>query len=224
MNIDGLGPETIDALFDKGLVTSPIDLYKLTYNDLIHLDRFAAKSAQNLLTSLTNSIAKSSFSSFLFALGIRHVGITVAQKLASHFKSMKSLITASPTELLEVEEIGEKIAISLGQYLQDERNVRHINMFGALGVRLVSEKTNTTISSNTFEGQSFVVSGVFDTFSREELKKDIISNGGKIVSSISGKLNFLIAGDKMGPSKLEKARKLEVKILSEQEYIQLRKA
>ncbi|MDB4835217.1 NAD-dependent DNA ligase LigA [Cyclobacteriaceae bacterium] len=221
MNIDGLGPETIDALFEKGLVKNPIDLYKLTYEQLIGLERFAEKSANNLLIGLTNSITESSFPKFLFALGIRHVGATVAEKLAHYFKNIDILITATKMELLTVPEIGEKIADSFLEYLANPTHLQHIKLFKAIGIKTTIETATLELSSTKLEGQTFVVSGVFENFSRDELKKSITANGGKVVSSISGKLNYLVAGDKMGPSKLEKAQKLNVHIMSEQEYTEL---
>lgn len=224
MNIDGLGPETIDALYEKGLISTPLDLYRLTYQNLMGLERFAEKSAQNLLNGLTNSIKESEFPTFLFALGIRHVGVTVAEKLANYFKNIDRLITASKMELLTVPEIGEKIADSILAYFQEEKHIKSIQLFKAIGIRTeISESLDTTIS-DIFEGKTFVVSGVFESFSRDELKKDIVSRGGKVVSSISAKLTYLVAGDKMGPSKLEKATNLGVNIISETEYLELTKA
>lgn len=224
MNIDGLGPETIDALYEKGLISTPLDLYRLTYQNLTGLERFAEKSAQNLLNGLTNSIKESEFPTFLFALGIRHVGVTVAEKLANYFKNIDRLITASKMELLTVPEIGEKIADSILAYFQEEKHIKSIQLFKAIGIRTeISESLDTTIS-DIFEGKTFVVSGVFESFSRDELKKDIVSRGGKVVSSISAKLAYLVAGDKMGPSKLEKATNLGVNIISETEYLELTKA
>ncbi len=223
MNIDGLGPETIDALYEKGLIHSPIDLYRLTYENLISIDRFAEKSAQNLLNGLTNSIKESEFTTFLFALGIRHVGVTVAEKLVNYFKTIERLIAATKMELLTVPEIGEKIADSILEYFREEKNLKNIQLFKAIGIRTeITKQSNTTIS-NHFEGKTFVVSGVFEKFSRAELKKDILSREGKVVSSISSKLSYLVAGDKMGPSKLEKADSLGIKIISETEYLELRK-
>lgn len=224
MNIDGLGPETIDALYEKGLISTPLDLYRLTYQNLMGLERFAEKSAQNLLNGLTNSIKESEFPTFLFALGIRHVGVTVAEKLANYFKNIDQLITASKMELLTVPEIGEKIADSILAYFQEEKHIKSIQLFKVIGIRTeISESLDTTIS-DIFEGKTFVVSGVFESFSRDELKKDIVSRGGKVVSSISAKLSYLVAGDKMGPSKLEKATNLGVNIISETEYLELTKA
>ena len=221
MNIDGLGPETIDALYEKELIHSPIDLYRLTYENLIQLDRFAEKSAQNLLNGLTNSIKESDFPRFLFALGIRHVGITVAEKLANYFKNIDALISASKMELLTVPEIGEKIADSILEYFKSSKHQKNIQLFKAIGIKTEIADVTTPIHSDIFEGKTFVVSGVFEKFSRDELKKHISSRGGKVVSSISGKLTYLIAGEKMGPSKLDKATKLGVKIISEAEYVAL---
>ena len=221
MNIDGLGPETIDALYERGLVHSPIDLYRLTYENLIKIDRLGEKSAQNLLNGLTNSIKESDFSSFLFALGIRHVGITVAEKLAKYFKTIERLMSATKMELLTVPEIGEKIADSLLAYFKEQKHIKDIQLFKAIGIKTEITQQNTANISNQFEGKTFVVSGVFEKFSRDELKKDISERGGKVVSSISAKLSYLIAGDKMGPSKLEKANNLGINTISEAQYLEL---
>ncbi len=222
MDIDGLGPETIDALYEKGLVKSPIDLYRLTYENLIGLERFASKSAENLLKGITQSIANSTFKTFLFALGIRHIGITGAEKLTQHFGTIDQLMMASFEQLLAVPEVGEKIAESMVSFSQNEKKQVLINKFKAIGIKTEIPKPKE-VNSNLFEGQTFVVSGVFENFSRDELKENIISNGGKVVSSISGKLNYLVAGDKMGPSKKQKADKLGVNIISEQDYLNLLK-
>jgi len=222
MNIDGLGPETIDALYEQGLVNTPIDLYKLTYEDLIGLERFAEKSAQNLLKGITESIETSKFKTFLFALGIRHVGITGAGKLTKHFGTIDQLMLANFEQLLAVAEIGEKIAQSIIDFSKEKDNQLLIKKFQAVGIKTEEEAPKET-TSHQFEGLSFVVSGVFETYSRDELKENIISNGGKVVSSISAKLSYLVAGEKMGPSKKQKADKLGVTIISEVDYQNLLK-
>lgn len=222
MNIDGLGPETIETLHEKGLINTPIDLYKLTYEDLIGIDRFAAKSAKNLLKGISDSIAKSTFKTFLFALGIRHVGITGAGKLTKHFGNMEQLMLANFEQLLAVPEIGEKIAESIISFSKNSENQYLIKKFKAIGIKTEEDAESVTIlDSVILEGKTFVVSGVFHNFTRDELKENIICNGGKVVTSISGKLNYLIAGEKMGPSKMQKAEKLGVKILSEEAYSDL---
>jgi DNA ligase (NAD+) len=222
MNIDGLGPETIDTLFEQGLVKHPIDLYKLTYEDLIRLERFAAKSAHNLLKGITVSIEQSTLKTFLFALGIRHVGITGAQKLSNHFGTINQLMLATSEQLLAVPEIGEKIAESVLAFFKEEGKELLIKKFQVIGIKTEVD-TPKVASSTVFEGSTFVVSGVFEQFSRDELKENIISNGGKVVTSISAKLSYLVAGDKMGPSKKQKADTLGVVIISEQEYLKMAK-
>ena len=220
MNIDGLGPETIDALYEKGLVSTPIDLYKLTYEDLIKLERFAEKSANNLLKGISESITNSNFKTFLFALGVRHVGITGAGKLTNHFGTIDQLLSASFEQLLAVPEIGEKIAQSIISFSDQTSNKLLIKKFQAIGIKTEEDAPKESTSS-LLEGLTFVVSGVFENYSRDELKENIISNGGKIVSSISGKLSYLVAGEKMGPSKKQKADKLGVNTISEREYLDL---
>ena len=220
MNIDGLGPETIEALYEKGLVNKPIDLYKLTYEDLLGLERFATKSAKNLLIGIGESIKNSTFKTFLFALGIRHVGITGAGKLTKHFGTIDQLMLANFEQLLAVPEIGEKIAESIINFSGSNSNQLLINKFKAIGIKTEEEAPKKLIAT-IFEGLTFVISGVFENYSRDELKENIISNGGKVVSSISGKLTYLVAGEKMGPSKKQKADKLGVKTISEEDYLNL---
>lgn len=218
MNIDGLGTETIEVLFDQGLIKNSGDLYRLTYEDLIPLERMAEKSVNNMLAGIEAS-KQIPFEKVLFALGIRYVGDTVAKKLARHFGSISTLAEASIETLVEVDEIGDRIAESVVDYFS---NPTHINLVEVLKINgLQFEVAETEGGSNKLEGLVFVVSGVFDKFSRDELKKSIEDNGGKVSSSISSKTNYLVAGDKMGPAKLKKAEKLEVKILDENSYVQL---
>lgn len=218
MNIDGLGSETVEVLYRTGLVKSIADLYQLTFDQLINLDRMAEKSANNLLKGLKESL-NVPFEKVLFAIGIRFVGETVAKKLAKHFGSIDAIANASYEDLIGVDEIGEKIAISIGNYFSDEQNITLINDLKNIGLQFEAIKNEAY--SSKFEGVSFVVSGVFNSFSREELKQLIEENGGKNVSAISAKTSYLVAGENMGPSKLEKATKLGVKILSEDEFIYL---
>ena len=220
MNIEGLGAETVDQLFENGLLNNAADLYDLTFDKLIVLDRMAEKSVENLLNGLEES-KKIPFERVLFAVGIRFVGETVAKKLAKHFKSIDNIKNAKFDELLEAEEIGEKIAISIQQYFLDEGNQSIIERLRESGLQL--EVIEKEAVSDTFNGMSFVVSGVFLSFSRDELKELIESNGGKNVSSISSKTDYVVAGENMGPSKLKKATDLGIKILSEDDFIKLLK-
>lgn len=221
MNIDGLGPETIDQLFEVGLVKNMADLYDLQYENLIALDRLGEKSVNNLLTSLQNS-KEAPFDRVLFALGIRFVGGTVARKLANYFRSIEALQKAPYEELIKVPEIGDRIALSVLSYFKDEENIAIINRLQRAGLQFTGEeKSQNTVQSNKLQGLTFVISGVFENHSREQLQDLILAHGGKLVSSISKKLSYLVAGDKMGPAKLEKANELEVKIISENEFINL---
>ncbi len=218
MNIDGLGPETIDLLNKAGLVENYSDLYHLNFNQIVELDRMADKSANNCLKSIEASL-QIPFERVLFALGIRHVGETVAKNLAKHFKTIDQLISASFDDLINVNDIGDKIAISIQAFFQEEKNIEIINRLKATGLQFeIIEKEN---ESNKLEGLSFVVSGVFEKVSRNELKSLIETNGGKNSSSISAKTSYLIAGDKMGPAKLEKAEKLGLEIISEDDFLQM---
>jgi DNA ligase (NAD+) len=218
MNIDGLGSETIDALYKAALVRNVADLYTLHFDQIYNLERMAEKSANNLLKSIEAS-KNVPFERVLFALGIRFVGETVAKKLAENFGAIEKLQYATFEDLIAVDEIGDKIAESIILYFQNIENIEIIEKLKQSGVQFEAEKKELT--SNRFEGMSFVVSGVFSTFSRDELKKSIEDNGGKNVGSISAKTTYVVAGENMGPAKLEKATKLGVKILSENEFIQL---
>ncbi len=217
MNIDGLGEETIELLYDKQLIADVSDLYTLKYEDLIELDRFAEKSVQRLLQGIEDS-KKIPFEKVLFALGIRFVGETVARKLASHYITIDRLNTATLEDLVEVEEIGEKIAESVISYFQDEDSIKLVKKLRDSGLQFEMVESTTNMKSDKLKDLSFVVSGVFETYSREELKSEIEAHGGRNVSSITAKLNYLLAGDKMGPSKLEKANKLNIRVISEDEF------
>jgi DNA ligase (NAD+) len=220
MNIDGLGAETVDLLFEKGLVRSVADLYDLNFDQLVSLDRMADKSANNLLQGLKASV-EVPFERVLFALGIRFVGETVAKKLAKFFKNIESIQSASYDELIQVDEIGERIAISVQQFFSDAANLMIINRLKEVGLQFsIVEKEGVTA---LLEGKSFVVSGVFTSFSRDEIKELIELNGGKNVSAISAKTDFVLAGENMGPAKLKKAESLGITILTEDAFIQLLK-
>lgn len=216
LNIDGLGAETVDALFDAGMISNYADLYDLTFDQVIKLERMADKSANNLINGIEAS-KEIPFERVLFGLGIRFVGETVAKKLAKHFKSIDALRLASFDELLTVEEIGEKIANSICFFFGEEENNVIIDRLKSAGLNFeIEEKEGAT---NKFEGKSFVVSGVFNAFSRSELKEVIEMNGGKNVGSISKNTDYLVAGEKMGPAKLKKATDLGIHIISEDEFI-----
>ncbi len=218
LNIDGLGEETVELMFSKNMIKSPLDLYYLSFDQLLSLDRMAEKSANNLLQSLEAS-KQIPFERVLFGLGIRFVGETVAKKLAAAFQNMYALRGASLEALLAVEEIGEKIAQSILSYFSFSENLALIEGLQNVGLQFQSEAK--TLHSNVLEGKICVISGTFETFSRDELKDLIELNGGKSGASISAKTTFLIAGANMGPAKLQKATDLGVTLLSENEFIKL---
>lgn len=218
MNIDGLGAETVDALVEVGLIHNYADLYTLTFDQVVELERMADKSANNLIAGIEASKAIP-FERVLFGLGIRFVGETVAKKLAKAFKNIDELAKADFDTLIAVDEIGDKIAMSIQAFFWEERNKEIIARLKEYGLQMEMEEQEG--ASNKFEGSSFVVSGVFERFSRNELKALIESNGGKNVGSISSKTTYVLAGDKMGPSKLQKANDLGIRILSEAEFIEM---
>ncbi len=220
LDIDSLGGRTIEQLFDSGLVLTPADLYRLTYEDISNLEGFKDLSTRNLLTGIENS-KKAPFEKVLFALGIRYVGRTVAEKLAQHFLTIERIATATYEELIEAPEIGERIAQSVLDFFEEEDNKALIAQLKEAGLCFEVKQEAVNLISNELDGQSFLVSGVFQNFSREDLKSTIKEHGGKLVSSISGKLDYLIAGDKMGPAKLEKAQNLNVTIISELEFLDM---
>ena len=217
MNIDGLGAETIEQLYEADLIENVADLYELTYEQVIALDRMADVSTQKLINGIeaSKSIA---FPRVLFGIGIRFVGQTVAKKLAKHFKNIDALMAASEEELIAVDEIGDRIAESVLNYFSDERNRKIIQRLKNHGLRFEVEESGEP-SSNILDGKTFVVSGVFSQFSRDEIKAAVEQHGGKNVGSISKKTDYVLAGDKMGPSKLKKAQDLGIPIISEEEFI-----
>lgn len=218
LNIDGLGAETVDALFNAGLIQSYADLYELTFDQVVNLERLADKSANNLLEGIQAS-KEIPFERVLFGLGIRFVGETVAKKLAKSFKNIDALKTATFDQLVDTDEIGEKIANSILSFFSDPQNVEHINRLKDYGLQFEIEEQEG--GSNLLEGKSIVVSGVFSSFSRDELKALIELNGGKNVGSISKKTSFVLAGENMGPSKLKKAQDLGVEIISEDDFVKM---
>jgi DNA ligase (NAD+) len=222
MDIDSLGERTISQLYDLGLVKSPADLYNLSKEHLLQLEGFKDKSAQNLLNGLQQS-RQIPFENVLFAIGIRYVGKTVAEKLARHFGSMEKLSTASLDQLLATPEVGDKIAESVVRFFQSEENQKEIKRLAAAGLQVESLHQAPEPISHILEGKSFVISGVFKNYEREQLQQIIQANGGRILSGVSAKLDYLVAGENMGPAKREKAEKLGVKIISESDFEQLLK-
>ena len=222
MDINTLGERTINQLFRKGLVNSPADLYELTQQDLMSLEGFKEKSSLNVLHGIERS-KETPFEGVLFALGIRHVGKTVAEKLARHFGSIDDLSAASREELLQAPDIGEKIADTVYSYLRRPEFIKEIQRLKQAGLKFQSESKIIEPISNNLGGKSFVVSGVFSGYERDQIKEVIETHGGKVLSGVSGKTDFLVAGDQMGPSKREKAQKLGVKIISEEEFNKLLK-
>jgi DNA ligase (NAD+) len=199
------------------LVKSPADLYDLKKEDVQRLDGFKELSTKNLLDGIANSKA-TPFEAVLFAIGIRYVGKTVAEKLARHFRSIDVIAKASFEELLVAPEIGEKIAQSIVQYFSDANNRKEIERLQAAGLQFEVSGKEPEKVSDALAGKSFLASGTFQNFSRDGINEAIVAHGGKLLSGVSGKLNYLIAGENMGPSKKEKAEKLGVTIISEAEF------
>ncbi|MBE7698563.1 NAD-dependent DNA ligase LigA [Tenacibaculum finnmarkense] len=220
MDIDGLGGETVDLLRKEGLIKNYADLYDLKTQQIIPLERMAEKSAQNMIAGIEKS-KEIPFEKVLFALGIRFVGETVAKKLAKHFKSIDNLMTASLETLISVDEIGDRIAESITEFSNDLGNIELINRLKLHGVQLEVSAESLENQTDKLAEKVFVVSGVFHQMTRNELKKAIEDNGGKVSSSISKKTSFIVAGDNMGPSKLAKAESLGILIISEQEFIDM---
>jgi DNA ligase (NAD+) len=222
MNIDGLGDETIETLYQHGFLSHISDIYDLhTQADALkQMDRFGEKSITNMLSGIEQSKAMP-FEKVLFGLGIRYVGETVARKLVAHFKTLERLQAATLEELTAVEEIGERIAQSLVEYMSGEVHQQELQKLKQQGLQFTLEETEVILQSDKLAGQTFIISGVFEKYSRDELKEMIEQNGGKIVSSISAKLNYLVAGDNMGPSKLEKANKLKIPIISDDDLLNM---
>ena len=218
MDIDGLGGETVALLVNSGLIKDYSDLYELTIEDVLPLERMAQKSAENLVNGIEAS-KTIAFERVLFALGIRYVGETVAKKLVKHYKSIDNLMVASILDLVSVDEIGERIAESVIDFFSSEENLNIIERLKYFGVQLKISAKKLANQTDILKGQTFVVSGIFESVSRTELKKLIEDNGGKVSSSISSKTSFLVAGDKMGPSKRSKAENLKVPIISESDFL-----
>ena len=217
LNIDSIGSEMAKLLYEQGLVNSFADLYNIQFEDLIGLERMGEKSAQNIIDGIAGS-REVPFERVLFGLGIRHVGETVAKKLASAFGNIDNLMHANKEELLTVDEIGEVIADSLLRYFADERHTTLINQLKKAGMQL-KKAESAAPQSDVLNDLTFVISGVFTRFSRDEAKDLIEANGGKCSGSVSSKTNYLLAGEGMGPAKLEKATSLGVNIISENELL-----
>ncbi len=218
MDIEGLGGETVALLFNNGLVHNYADLYQLEIAQILPLERMAQKSAENLINGIEKS-KEIPFERVLFALGIRFVGETVAKKLTKHYKSIDSLSQANLMDLILVDEIGERIAKSVIEFFDNAENKIIIERLKNFGVQFVIQEKSNPNATTKLAGKTVVVSGVFEKFSRDELKNAIEDNGGKVGSSISAKTDFVIAGENMGPAKLEKANKLNVPIISENDFI-----
>ena len=218
MDIEGLGGETVELLFKEGLIKNYADLYSLTKEEVLPLERMAEKSADNLIQGIAASV-EIPFERVLFALGIRYVGETVAKKLAKAYKDIDSLMTAEITDLVKVDEIGDRIAESVVDFFGNPENVEIVNRLKTYGLQLSLSEEQLQNQTEKLKGLVFVVSGVFEKVSRPELKKLIEDNGGKVSSSISSKTSFVVAGDKMGPSKRTKAENLGVPIITEEDFL-----
>lgn len=218
MDIDGIGTETVEQLYRAGYIHNVADLFDLTFEQISGLERMGEKSANNLLQGLEKA-KEVPFERVLFALGIRYVGETVAKKITHALKNIDKIINASYDDLVNIDEVGERVALSIIQYFQKEDNVNIVRRLKNVGLQFESEEKQ--LDSSILEGKSIVVSGVFHTVSRNELKALIEANGGKNVGSISSKTSFVVAGENMGPSKLEKANSLGIEILNEEQFLKM---
>jgi len=219
MDIDGLGDETIDLLFQNKLIANVNDIYNLSIEKLLPLERIAEKSATNLINSI-NKTTEVPFNRVLFALGIRFVGETISKILARSFNNIDELMNASKEKLIEIDEIGEKIADSLILFFSNNENVELINLLKNKGLQFAANRNSNDIKPQLLQGKSIVISGVFNNFSRDDLKKMIEDFGGKASSSLSSKTAFIIAGENPGPEKIAKANKLGIEIISETEFLE----
>jgi DNA ligase (NAD+) len=217
MDIEGLGEETIDLLFSKGLIRTFPDLYSLKQEQLVPLERMGEKSASNILKNIKKSL-ETPYHKVLFALGIRHVGETVAKTISSKFRTIDDLIDADPEQLTSVNEIGPKIASSIVSYFADKENIEILNRLRLIGLRFSQEKETDAVSG-ILNGKTIVISGVFEKHSREEYKGLIEKNGGKVTTSVTGKTSFILAGENMGPSKKIEAEELNIPVKSEADFL-----
>ncbi len=220
LNIDGLGEETVELLYSKGLIHDVADLYTLSKEQLLELDRFAQKSADNAIASIKKSL-EIPFPRVLFGIGIRYVGETTAKKLAQHFESLEAIMNATTDDLLAVDEVGERIAASIKEFFSIPKNRDIVSRLREFGLQLQVDKSQFEALSTKLDGMNVVISGSFSSISREELKELIAKHGGNNQSAVSGNTTMLVAGDKIGPAKLDKARKLGVRIVSEEEFFKL---
>jgi len=219
MDIEGLGGETVALLVNAHLINNYSDLYELTKEEVIPLERMAEKSADNLIEGISQSVSIP-FERVLYALGIRYVGETVAKKLARHYKNIDAIASSSIENLVKVDEIGIKIAESVTEFFSSDININIINRLKTFGLQFEISAEQLKNQTDKLKGEIIVVSGVFHSVSRDELKKLIENNGGKVSSSISSKTSFIVVGDNMGPSKKEKAEKLNIPLLNEEEFLQ----
>lgn len=220
MNIEGLGPETVDQFYHEGLIHNVADLYSLSADDICRLDRMGEKSADNIIQGIARS-KEVPYERVLFALGIRFVGETVAKKVAKAFRSIDALAAANLDALIHVNEIGLKIAQSIISYFADDKNRELVERLRNAGLKLEADEEDLSGHTDILQGKSIVISGVFSRHSRDEYKELIEKHGGKNVGSISKKTSFILAGDNMGPSKLEKARSLGIAIIDENEFLSM---
>jgi DNA ligase (NAD+) len=222
MDIEGMGNETVEVLYKKGLLKQISDLYQLHHHkeELEQIERFGEKSINNMLLGIQKSKERP-FQKVLFGLGIRYVGETIAKKLANSFKNIDNLIQASVEEIAAVDEIGERIAQSVKEYFSNTLHLHQVEILKGENLQFAIIEEEFQLNSNKLADKSFVISGVFEHYSREDLGKIIVQNGGKLLSGISAKLNYLVAGENMGPSKLAKAQKFNIPIISEVELIKM---
>jgi DNA ligase (NAD+) len=217
MNIEGLGEETVDLLFNNKLIRNYADLYELKTEDIIPLERLGEKSAANIINSIRRSVSIP-YNRVLYAIGIRHVGETVAKTIAEMFTSIDDLIKADYEQLTSVYEIGPKIASSIIAFFKDEDNITIINRLKSHGLKLSGE-AHTLPSSDKLKGKTILISGVFQHHTRDEYKEIIEKNGGRNTTSLSASTSFILAGENMGPSKKEKAQELGIPLISENEFL-----
>jgi len=220
MNIDGLGTETVDALYQAGKIRRPSDLYTLDGHSLANMERMGEKSARNILQSLRES-KKVPFERVLFALGIRFVGETVAKKLARSMHSMERIEKATSEELVQVEEVGIKIAESVVAFFSSEINQLEVDALKMAGLQMSISADQMAEKGTCLDGRTIVISGTFAKHSRDEYKEMIENNGGKNAGSVSAKTSFILAGENMGPAKLEKAAALGIKLITENEFLEM---
>lgn len=219
LDIEGLGQETVALLVNANLISNYSDLYDLTFDQIVDLERMGERSANKLLEGIIES-KKISFERVLYGLGVRYVGETVAKKLAKHFENIDNILNSSFEELISVDEIGEKIAKSIIEFASNPDNIQTIEKLKKHGLKFEIDESDKNVSS-VLVGKSFVVSGIFSKYSRDEIKKLIELNGGKVSSSISKNTSFILAGENMGPSKKQKAEELGIKIISEEDFVKI---